>query len=55
MRPRMEFHLVIHGEYLRPINYENVFIHFNEGFLVTGEHPELLQLFDDACLIFCQF
>ena len=31
MRPRMDFHLVLHGEYLWPINY-NAFIYFNRDF-----------------------
>ena len=29
MRPRMDFHLVLHGEYLWPINYKNAFIYFH--------------------------
>ena len=48
---RMDFHLVLHGEHLRPINYENVYIYFYRDFLVPGDHPELLQLFDNTCQI----
>ena len=32
MRPRMDFHLVLNGEYLWPINYKNAFIYFNNAF-----------------------
>ena len=32
MRPRMDLHLVSHGEYLWPINYKNAFIYFNSAF-----------------------
>ena len=55
MRPRMDFHLVLHGESLWPINYKNAFIYFNSAFLVSGEHLVLLHFFNDTCLIFCQF
>ena len=32
MRQRMNFHLVLHGEYFWPINYKNVFIYFKRDF-----------------------
>ena len=55
MSPRMDFHLVSHGEYLWSFNYKNAFIYFNRDFYVLGEHSELLQHFDDTCQIFCHF
>ena len=55
MRPRMDFHQALHVEYLWHICYKNALIYFNRDFSVQGEHPDLLQLFDDTCLIFCQF
>ena len=51
----MDFHLVLHDEYLWPINYKNEFIYVKRDIQVLGEHPELIQHFDDTCLIFCQF
>ena len=55
MRPRMDFHLVLQGEYLWPINYKNAFIYSNSDFKVSGERLALLHFFENTWLIFCQF
>ena len=32
IRPCMDYHLGLHGEYLLTINFKNAFIYFNRGF-----------------------
>ena len=52
--PRMDFLFSLHVSYLGPNDYKNVFIHFNKDLQVSGEHPEVLPISGDTCLIICQ-